>query len=436
MSSNFEIEECQHSFTEHTTGVLVVEESKDSRMTLSPMHFIEHMKRISKDMANVSSEEETRRLIEINAEEGVYRYIEICLDRGSTECLKEYFHTDNFELTKEPIKVKALNEKFDVPRVRKSRASLLMRPALLMKRLLYRDYEASLLSVSRELKIAETDKKIKDTIFNSFVTMNSDREASVLIEIATIEILVRLLTQKNCDLHTLAVSTALIDDRPSSGIDEDTVTARLKSLVSGEAINAAISCAYQLRMDQIQYMVKAIFSMNTRERLEAKLKLLSSLRSEIFLEVKENPERTLKRCFSEYGLSRSDILLVLFTRKNNKTEALEDYCVACKGSIKIEFHEIYHDVCPLLEWAIDYLGLVEVPDQGKYKVPRVRYSNPEHQEFAVSTRKVYTDLIGQAKTYRTSSGLLHMKFLQKEGISVRQVGPRISTSHIPISTKR
>lgn len=127
----------------------------------------------------------------------------------------------------------------------------------------------------------------------------------------------------------------------------------LKTLIPNDAAAVATTVTYNLTPTQLHHLVQAMFQSNHRMRTHSRIALLSSLRNDLRSDVVVNPSAVLQRAFSEYYLSRREILMTIFDVMEKNAPSQCYRCPWCSTTIDIDAPIICHPRCHVVQWLHD-----------------------------------------------------------------------------------
>lgn len=122
---------------------------------------------------------------------------------------------------------------------------------------------------------------------------------------------------------------------------------RLNTMLQENAIGFDVQAEYSLNFKQIKWLIQFIFSSDVKDRVEAKIQLLSGVHPHTRLDLIQEPEKVLLASFREYFLTREEILNLCFSQE---TTRVAPRCIYCRRTVTVQQLRVIHDSCPITRW--------------------------------------------------------------------------------------
>lgn len=121
-------------------------------------------------------------------------------------------------------------------------------------------------------------------------------------------------------------------------------------MVSMSSVRSAVSICYNMKLNQIKWLLIYIFDRDRANRTEAKINLLSSVKADVRNDIALSPSKVINRAFAEHYLTRAEILTLVFcSSTSNRTDASKR-CPHCTTICVIHGNSVRHGPCPVTEW--------------------------------------------------------------------------------------
>lgn len=221
------------------------------------------------------------------------------------------------------------------------------------------------------------------------------RRIELNVKIVTTLLLTLLRRGTKRELERFLVHRTILDDELTGGmfirLDRDEPEVQEASMIRPDSVGVELKVIYNLNMAQMNMLIKYLFSSDPQERLEAKIGLLSSSRSEIRNDLVVNPKRVFEHAIREHFLTRREVMSLLFSHYDKITNVRSQRCPSCKTHLGTAKQlSIPHGYCKVTAWLVDHLGCTH--EHGLISVPAYMYVSPGIARFAKEAYGLRTKL--------------------------------------------
>lgn len=139
-------------------------------------------------------------------------------------------------------------------------------------------------------------------------------------------------------------------------------TPSITSLIPPDAADIATTPLYNFSSLQLHNLINAIFQRDPRNKLLARIQLLSSTRNDIRSDIVVNPGATLKRALAEHYCTRHEILLLIFNMYERGQPTDTYKCPWCALHVSIQPSKLVHPRCCVTDWLVENYQYTQVDD--------------------------------------------------------------------------
>lgn len=253
------------------------------------------------------------------------------------------------------------------------------------------DLQAEQLAADRSLKgeridVGKTKKEIQIRaryLQRGFARDPRRTELNVKIVTALILTTLRKGTRRN--LESYLKQRTVLDDELTSGMfiqtNRDELEVQDTSMIRPDSIGVELKVIYNLGMEQLQMLIKYLFSADPYDRMDAKIRLLSSVKSEIRNDVVVNPRRVFEHAIREHFLTRREMIELIFSHHDRQSNVRTQRCPQCRTPMGTARQSIIpHKRCKIVDWLVDHLGCIYENDS--IVVPAYMYVAPGIARYA------------------------------------------------------
>lgn len=229
----------------------------------------------------------------------------------------------------------------------------------------------------------------KETI-DSLNRLLHERAASVSKRSPRLEVTLKILVTLVLELAANRSQQSALEALATSNISDDIVTGgafipliqthtsidtRAESMIQDCSISTALNVTYNMDFRQIKHLLTYILDGNSRNRLESKISLLSSLKEDQRSDVVLSPRRVLHRVISEHYLTRHEVLLLIFEDSKHSLR-----CPTCSRTVGLTNQALTHTNCEIVEWLVSEFQLTLTPTG--LTIPLLAYMQPSLAQYS------------------------------------------------------
>lgn len=294
---------------------------------------------------------------------------------------------------------------------------------------------------SDKIDKSKTLQNIREIAFNKQRGFSRDpRRTSLNVDIITAIIITMLRQGTRPDLETYLRHRTILDDEITGGmfiqLTKDNVEDSEPSMIKPDSIGVELKVIYNLSYEQLQLLIKYLFTCDPAEKTESKIRLLSSTKSEIRNDVALNPEKVFEHSIREHFLTRQEVLELIFQHSDKQTGIRTRRCPYCKLIIGTSANNaLPHQYCKVSKWLVDKLGFIY--ENNHLQVPNYTYIVPGVARYAKEAYGVRTQLQTEPFYGRTQTEFVAYTIDDKgrplkvaqQGIKTVRLDHEASTSH-------
>lgn len=162
-------------------------------------------------------------------------------------------------------------------------------------------------------------------------------------------------------------------------------TEQRDTLIRADSVGVELKVVYNLTLPQLHSLITVLFSLDPKQVMEHKIKILSSTKGDTRNDIALNPELVLLHAIREHYLTRTDILYLFFGQEDSATRRTILKCPCCGTSVRqLSDTSVCHTTCSIVTWLVDKFQF-EVTDD-VVTIPAFGYVKPGIAHYA---RQVY-----------------------------------------------
>lgn len=206
-----------------------------------------------------------------------------------------------------------------------------------------------------------------------------------------------------------------------------------KTMIQQDSVGMELKINYNLTLDQMRNILRYMFSKNINTRMEAKVKLLSSVKGDIRNDIALDCEKVLLHVIREYYMTRPEIMDLIFSYFDTQSKMQRRCCISCGTSIT-NGTIIRHVKCQVVEWLIDKFGFCYEDDT--LSIPPYMYVKPGianyirqafNTQVRTQTKPFVSKTHDELSVYKIGPTGLPVKMAHQGIKTVRFDGPTTST---------
>lgn len=216
------------------------------------------------------------------------------------------------------------------------------------------------------------------------------------IKIVTALMLAMIRTKTRRNLEQYLQQRTILDDELTGGMfirldQTNTSQETTSSMIRPDAVGIELKVTYNLSLDQIKNLITYLFTSEPTAKMEAKIHLLASTKSEIRNDLVVDPERVFEHAIREHFMSRTEVADLIFNHLDRQTRTRTYRCPHCLLTVSgIQKSLIPHRYCKVSKWLVEKLGFVYSNSQ--LSIPSLTYVTPGITRYAKESYGLRTRL--------------------------------------------